>query len=59
MARRSKFIQAVKEWQGGREVPGWLQVDPATLEGGVLAAPGRADIDARFDENAIIEYYSR
>jgi ribosomal protein S4 len=30
-----------------------------TLEGEVTALPIRTDIDARFDENAIVEYYSR
>jgi small subunit ribosomal protein S4 len=57
--KRSKFFVMVKEWQGGREVPGWLSVDPAQLEGVVTALPIRTDIDARFDENAIVEYYSR
>lgn len=57
--KRSTFITMVREWQGGREVPGWLRIDPATLEGEVTALPGRMDIDARFDENAIVEYYSR
>jgi len=57
--KRSAFFELVKQWQGGREVPGWLYLDPASLEGQVTALPQRADIDARFDENAIIEYYSR
>ena len=57
--KRSKFYEMVKEWQGGREVPGWLRVEPAQLEGEVTALPIRTDIDARFDENAIVEYYSR
>ena len=57
--KRSKFYEMVKEWQGGREVPGWLRVDPAQLEGEVTALPIRTDVDARFDENAIVEYYSR
>ena len=57
--RRSTFFKMVREWQGGREVPGWLQVEPATLEGEVTALPVRIDIDVRFDEKAIVEYYSR
>ena len=57
--KRSKFFAMAKEWQGGREVPGWLRVDPATLEGAVTALPARQDLDVRIDENAIIEYYSR
>lgn len=57
--KRSKFFQMVKEWQGGREVPGWLRIAPAQIEGEVTALPLRVDVDARFDENAIVEYYSR
>ena len=49
----------MKEWQGGREVPGWIAVDPAQLEASVSALPLRTDVDAKFDENAIVEYNSR
>lgn len=57
--RRTRFLEFVRQWQGGREVPAWLSLDPATLEGQVLALPTPEDIDARFDENAVVEYYSR
>lgn len=57
--RRSKFFEMVKQWQGARPVPGWIHVDPASLEGEVIGMPARGEIDARFDENLIIEYYSR
>lgn len=57
--RRTKFFTQVKEWQGGRELPGWLTVDPLALEGAVTALPIPAQIDARFNESAIVEYYSR
>ena len=57
--RQSKFFSMVKEWQGGREVPAWLQMDPATLEGAVGALPTPDEIDARFNESAIVEFYSR
>ncbi len=57
--KRSKFFEMVKQWQGARPVPGWIHVDPASLEGEITGAPARNEIDARFDENLIIEYYSR
>ena len=57
--RNSGFFELVKAWQGAREVPGWLRIDPGQLEGEVTAVPAREDIDLRVDENAIIEYYSR
>jgi small subunit ribosomal protein S4 len=55
----TKFFENVKEWQGGREVPGWIAVDPLQLEASLTALPLRTDVDTKFDENAIVEYYSR
>ena len=55
----TKFFEHVKEWQGGREVPGWIAVDPLQLEASLTALPLRTDVDTKFDENAIVEYYSR
>ena len=40
-------------------VPQWLSLDQENLSGQVLAPPSRIDIDPRFDEKAIVEYYSR
>lgn len=57
--RKSKFYEMSREWQGGRERPGWLHFDPGQLEGQLTAVPMRGDIDMRVDENAIVEYYSR
>ncbi len=57
--RKSKFYEMARTWQGSREVPGWLRIDPIQLEGELTAAPAREDIDMRVDENAIVEYYSR
>ena len=57
--RRSQFFEMVKQWQGGRPVPGWISVDLGTLEGEVAGTPNREEIEARFDENLIIEFYSR
>ncbi len=57
--RKTTFFTMVKEWQGGREVPAWLSVDPSTLEGEVVALPTPDEVDARFNESAIVEYYSR
>lgn len=57
--RSRKFYELARTWQGSREVPGWLRIDPVQLEGELTALPGRDDIDVRFDENAVVEYYSR
>lgn len=39
--------------------PGWLALDKQKLAGRVLNLPTRDDIETRFDEKAIVEYYSR
>ncbi len=57
--RKSKFYEMARTWQGSREVPGWLRIDPIQLEGELTAVPAREDLDMRVDENAIVEYYSR
>ena len=57
--RSRKFYKIARDWQGGRIVPGWLSIDPVSLEGELTALPAREDVDVRFDENAVVEYYSR
>jgi small subunit ribosomal protein S4 len=42
-----------------RGVPEWLSRDDAGMSGSVLALPERKDIDISFDEQLIVEYYSR
>ena len=40
-------------------VPAWMTVDPAKLEGEVLALPTREDIDTPIEEHLIVELYSK
>jgi small subunit ribosomal protein S4 len=44
---------------GLRTLPSWLEFDPATLQGRVLALPAREEIDVPVQEQLIVEYYSR
>ncbi len=39
--------------------PKWLEFDPATLSGKIIALPKREDIDSDIKEQLIIELYSR
>ena len=39
--------------------PKWLEFDPATLSGKILALPKREDIDSDIKEQLIVEFYSR
>jgi len=42
-----------------KTVPGWLTLDRQELVGRVLALPAGDDIEVKFDEKAVVEYYSR
>ena len=42
-----------------RSVPDWLSRDDGSMSGHVLAYPERGHIDVAFDEQLIIEFYSR
>ena len=54
---KSPLFAAIKEARV--IVPKWLEFDPATLTGKVLALPAREDIDLTIAENRIIELYSK
>lgn len=43
----------------GRTIPGWLTLDKQKLAGQVVSLPTAQDIEIKFDEKAIVEYYSR
>ena len=43
----------------GRQMPGWLAVDPKAFRGEVLAVPTREEIAPIVEEQAIVELYSR
>jgi small subunit ribosomal protein S4 len=43
----------------GRTIPGWLTLDKQKLVGQVVSLPTAQDIEIKFDEKAIVEYYSR
>ncbi|MDF0530888.1 30S ribosomal protein S4 [Tsukamurella sp. 8F] len=52
-------FQIAKELVGDRPVPGWLQVVPSTLRILVHRVPEREQIDVPFQEQLIVEYYSK
>ncbi len=58
----SKNLPHFKVLQGGapvRGMPAWLEYNPESLSGRVLALPAREDIDVPVHEQLIVEYYSR
>lgn len=56
---RSKYHGAIAESISAVTTPGWLSLDKDSLSAKVTALPGRSDLEVKFDEKAIVEYYSR
>lgn len=42
-----------------RIIPAWLSLDKEKMTGKVINLPQRANIETRFDEKAVVEYYSK
>lgn len=53
------YFKERRELLGKREVPTWLSLDEATMDGRVLALPTRQEIDVPVSEQLIVEFYSR
>lgn len=49
---------AMRRIKEGRELP-WLRLDKANLQGTFLEVPARADIPVTFNENLVVELYSK
>ena len=57
-SRSNKFFAEIKQMQKGT-MPKWVDFNPDTLEGKVIALPVRDDIDAQIAEHMIVELYSK
>lgn len=55
----NKYFAALKEVVKNGAMPKWVDFDPETLKGKVLALPQRDDIDAQITEQMIVELYSK
>ena len=56
--RDNKYFTEIKQMKVGN-MPKWLEFNPETLEGKILALPTREDIDSNIAEHMIIELYSK
>jgi len=56
---RTGYYEQIAQEIKSKQVPSWLSLDITNLSGRVLSLPTRDDIDTRFNEKAIVEYYSR
>ena len=57
-SRSNKYFAEIKQMHKGT-MPKWVDFNPDTLEGKVLALPQRDDIDAQIAEHMIVELYSK
>ena len=58
-SKESAKIKGLSEALEGRIKPKWLEVNAAELTAKVVAIPAREDIDFDFDEQLIVELYSK
>jgi small subunit ribosomal protein S4 len=57
--QRSEYFAILKETMQSKEIPAWVTVDREAMTGRLLSLPSLGEIDHKFNENVIIEYYSR
>ena len=59
-SRRSReYFKTAAETMKAAQIPEWVSVDPAKLSGTVLAEPAREQMPLEFNEQLVVEYYSR
>jgi len=58
-SRARTYFKGLTALAETRTVPRWLERDLKSLAGKVLQPPERQDVDAKLNEQLIIEYYSR
>jgi small subunit ribosomal protein S4 len=57
--RGREYFKTAPETMRAAQVPEWLSADPSTLSGTVLAEPAREQMPLEFNEQLVVEYYSR
>ncbi len=58
-SRSSEKIKALAEALESKTAPKWIEVDKANLSAKVVSMPAREDIDFDFNEQLIVELYSK
>jgi len=57
--RGRTYFQAAPDTMRAAQIPDWVSVDPTKLIGTVIAQPTREQMPAEFNEQLVVEYYSR
>jgi small subunit ribosomal protein S4 len=58
-SRQRTFFKSLPDVAEGRTSPTWLSRDIGGLSGKLIQLPSRQEIDAKLNEQLIVEYYSR
>ncbi|NTV55176.1 MAG: 30S ribosomal protein S4 [Candidatus Moranbacteria bacterium] len=56
---KAYFKDLTEKLSGKKDVPKWLELDAAALEGKVVSLPGRDDVEVNVDPQLVVEYYSK
>jgi len=56
---KSEYYKILAQEIEGRTIPGWLTLDKQKLVGQIVNLPTAEHIEVKFNEKAIVEYYSR
>ncbi|NTW15794.1 MAG: 30S ribosomal protein S4 [Candidatus Moranbacteria bacterium] len=56
---RNYFKELPEKLATKKDVPKWLEVDAAKLEGKVVSLPSREDVEVNVDPQLVVEYYSK
>jgi small subunit ribosomal protein S4 len=57
--RGREFFKVATETMKSAQIPEWVSSDPTKLSGTVLAEPAREQMPLEFNEQLVVEYYSR
>jgi small subunit ribosomal protein S4 len=58
-SRKMEIIhESIRQMKEGKQLP-WLKLEKASLTGELLEVPNRADIPVTFNENLVVELYSK
>ncbi|HLE59137.1 MAG TPA: 30S ribosomal protein S4 [Candidatus Limnocylindria bacterium] len=59
VSRRREIFNVAAETIRAAQIPPWVSTDAGALRGTVLAEPTREQMPAEFNEQLVVEYYSR
>jgi small subunit ribosomal protein S4 len=57
--RGREIFKTTAETMRTSQIPEWVSSDPSTMSGTVLAEPAREQMPLEFNEQLVVEYYSR